>query len=371
MKKTSEEYIALRNKFKPGKISFIFLYESPQANGAYFYDFKDVKKDLLFKPLMKLIDFRYNYLNEQVKLKGIKRFQELGYFIVDSVYEPVNTITNAGVRDNIILKNFHGLVNDLKSISADTEETPIILVKTSMFKLLYEKLRSEGFNVINEYISVPNLTESKEERFLRKIMEVFMCQLILANDKLSKYYLPKGIPNEYSVKSKKVKAILLGADPSNFDSSGKTRVSTHVFNIMGSGSASFNRIRGNLTLTGLSKENLYAQNVVRNYMTVEASQNRLWPSFAELWKPLLKEDLDKLDPQKQLPVFVTEECVMNVMLNSDIERQKAAVNYYVQNIIVKPEDNYLERNLIPCFTGNYAYSDFPSFFNEVRKYVKL
>ena len=371
MKKTPEEYIALRNQFKPEKINFIFLYESPQAEGAYFYDFKDVKKDLLFKPLMKLIDFKYNFLNEQVKLKGLKRFQELGYFIVDSVYEPVNTITNQGVRDSIILKNFSSLVEDLKSISADIEKTPIILVKTTMFKLLYEKLKNEGLNVINEYISVPNLTENKEDRFLRKIMEIFMCQLILANDKLKKFYLPKGIPHEYSVKSKKVKAIVLGADPSNFDSSGNTRVSTHVFNIMGSGSASFNRIKGNLTLAGLSKENIYAQNVVRNYMTVEASKNKLWPFFAELWKPLLKEDLDKLDPFKELPVFISEECVMNVLLNSDIQQQKAAINYYAQSIIVKPEDNYLERNLIPCFSGNYAYSEFPSFVKEVKKYVKV
>ncbi len=371
MKKTPEEYIALRNQFKPEKINFIFLYESPQAEGAYFYDFKDVKKDLLFKPLMKLIDFKYNFLNEQVKLKGLKRFKELGYFIVDSVYEPVNTITNQGVRDNIILKNFSSLVEDLKSISADSEKTPIILVKTVMFKLLYEKLKNEGLNVINEYISVPNLTENKEEKFLRKIMEIFMCQLILANDKLKKYYLPNGIPHEYSVKNKNVKAIVLGADPSNFDSSGKIRVTSHVFDLMGRGLRSFNSIIDNLRLAGISKKNIYAQNLVRNYMTVEASKNKLWPFFAELWKPLLKEDLDKLDPYKDLPVFITEECVMNVLLNSNIEKQKAAINYYVQSIIVKPEENYLERNLIPCFSEIYAYSEFPSFVKKVNKYVKV
>lgn len=371
MKRTSEEYKTLRNKFLPDKINFIFLYESPQADGAYFYDFKNVKKDLLFKPLMKLIDFKYNYLNEQVKLKGLKKFQELGYFLVDSVYEPVNTLMNQGVRDNIILKNLSSLIEDLKGLSADKRQTPVILVKTAVFRLLNERLKQNGFNVINESIPVPNLTENKEEKFLKKIMEIFICRLITSNDQLKKFYLPKGIPHEYSVKSKNVKAILLGADPGNTDSNGSTGSYTHVFDIMGRGTRSFNSIRNNLRLAGLSKLNIYAQNLVRNYLTAEASGNAMWQFFAELWKPLLKEDLDKLDPQKQLPVFVTEECVMNVLLNSDIERQKAAVNYYIQSIIVKPGDNFLERNLVPCFTGNYSYGDYPLFVKEVHMCLKL
>lgn len=371
MKKTPGEYIALRNSFKPGNINFIFLYESPQADGAYFYDFKNTRKDLLFKPMMKLIDFKYSFLNEQIKLKGLRKFQELGYFVVDSVYEPVNTIPNDGVRDKIILNNFNELVEDLKSISADTLAIPIILVKTNTFRLLNGKLKKSGFNVVNDSVPVPNLTDNKEDKFLRRINEIFVCQQILANKQLRKYYLPLGIPHEYSVKSSKVKAIVIGADPSNFDSSGNTRVYSHVFDIMGKGATLFGDIKDNLRTVGLDKINIYVQNLVRNYMTLDASVKMMWPHFAELWKPLLKSDLDILDPKRELPVFVTEEYVLDALLNPGEERLKQPIDYYVNGTIIEPDQNILNRSLVPCFTGAYAYTDFPLFVKKVRKRLML
>ncbi len=370
MTKTPEEFIALRKKYKPDNINLIFLFESPLADGGYFYDHKSLQTDILFKPMMKLIDFKYNFLNEQIKIQGLKKFREAGYYMIDSIYEPVNTFTNSGVRDNLILKNYQNLLSDLREISADKLGIPIILVRSNIFNLYHKKLKDEGFNVINESVIVPYIANNKEEKFLRKLMEIFMCQVIVANPELKKYYCSYGIPHEHSVKSKKVKAVILGSDPSNFNNNGKTEVVSHVFDLQNPKSQYFKGISKNIRLLELDKNNIYVQNLVRNYMTKETIDNKLWFEFSELWKPLLKEDLDKLDPKKVLPVFAADECVLNALLNFPNEQRLAPLNYYTENIIVKPEENFLERNLIPCFRGNYLYSDYPLYVKFIKQYIK-
>jgi hypothetical protein len=217
---------------------------------------------------------------------------------------------------------------------------------------------------------VPNLTDNKEDKFLKKLMEVYMCRLILSNPTLKSYYLPYGIPHEHSVKSKNLKAIILGTDPSNFNNNGKTEIMTHVFDLQSTKTQYFRSIEKNIKLLDLNKGNIYVQNLVRNYMTKEMPDNKLWNEFAELWKPLLKEDLDKLDPKKELPVFATAECVLNALLVFPDEQNIPAIDYYTKCIIVPPEENILERNLIPCFRGNFAYSDNPLYVKYIRQFVK-
>lgn len=370
MTRTPEEYIALRNKFKPDNINIIFLFESPVAEGAYFYDTKSHQNDFVFKTMMRLIDFKYNHLNEQIKLQGLKKFKETGYYIMDSVYEALSSELAPKKKEVTILKNYDNLINDLKDISADKKHTPIILVKANIFSLFNSKLKNSGFNVINESIVVPYLAHGKEDKFLKKLMEVFICQVILANSSLKSYYCSYGIPHEHSVKSKNVKAIILGTDPSNFSNNGKTVIMTHVFDLQNSRAHYFNNINNNIRMLGLNKESIYVQNVVRNYMTKESPDNKLWFDFAELWKPILMEDLDKLDPKMELPVFATAECILNVLLNFPDEQKIPANKYYNDRIIVHPEENYLGRNLIPCFRRNFKYSEFPLYVEYIKKFIK-
>ncbi|MEO8514568.1 MAG: hypothetical protein ABI543_13485 [Ignavibacteria bacterium] len=370
MHRTPEEYRALRNKFKPDNINMIFLFESPVADGAYFYDPKNHQNDFVFKTMMRLIDFKYNHLNEQIKLQGLKKFKETGYYIIDSVYEALDSELAPKKKEGTILKNYDNLIDDLKDISADKKHIPIILVKSNLFALLNSRLKTSEFNVINESIVVPYLAHGKEDKFLKKLMEVFICQVIIVNSNLKSYYCSYGIPHEHSVKGKNVKAIILGSDPSNFSNHGKTIVMTHVFDLQNPRAQYFSSINNNIRLLGLNKDNIYVQNVVRNYMTKETADNRLWFDFAELWKPLLLEDLDKLDPKKELPVFATAECVLKALLNLPDEKKIPANKYYNDRIIVKPEENYLGRTLIPCFRGHYKYSEFPLYVEYIKQFVK-
>jgi len=367
--KTPEEFIAIRNNFKPEKISLIFLFESPMHDGGYFYDHKSLKSDLVFKPMMKLIDFKYNFLNEQIKLQGLKKFKESGYFTVDATYQPVNTITNEGVKNNLILKNSAGLIEDLKSINAHKEQTPIIIVRSNLFKLYNQKLLKEGFNVINESIIVPFMANNKEERFHRKILEIFMCRVIVANPLLRSMYLPYGTPHENAVKPKKTRAIILGTDPSNFDDKGKTFVMSHAFDIQNPKSRYWQFIFDNVKYLGLDKTSVYMQYLVRNYMNKITRDNGYWYEFAEIWKSMLMEDLDKFDPERKFPVLALSEFVITALLNEPDKHNIPFDKYYEQNIIIQPEENYLERRLIPCFTETMSYSNNPAFVKFIREFI--
>ena len=369
MAKTPEEFKAIRNKFKPEKISLIFLFESPLHDGGYFYDHKSLKSDVVFKPMMKLIDFKYNFLNEQIKIQGLKKFKESGYFTVEATYQPVNTITNEGVKNNLILKNSEGLIKDLKSINAHKEQTPIIIVRSNLFKLYNQKLLKEGFNVINESIIVPFMANNKEDKFHRKILEIFMCRVIVANPLLKSVYLPYGTPHETAGKLKKTRAIIIGTDPSNYDDRGKTLVMSHAFDMQNPKSKYWMEIFNNIKYLGLDKTSVYMQYLVRNYMNKVTRENGHWYDFAEIWKSMLKEDLDKFDPEMKLPVLALSDFVVTALLNNPDQHNIPFDKYYEQNIIIQPEENYLERKIIPCFIENLQYANNPAFVKHIKQYI--
>lgn len=122
----------------------------------------------------------------------------------------------------------------------------------------------------------------------------------------------------------KLKAILLGADPTNNgtkDKKGLKEIKT-VFGI-GEYAEFFRPQETNLKQINLDKENLYIQNVCRNYFKEETSKNKHWSEVAKLWMKFLKEELDTLDPEMKLPVLATSEVIMKVLVGNEIARASA------------------------------------------------
>ena len=131
----------------------------------------------------------------------------------------------------------------------------------------------------------------------------------------------------------------------------------------------FRSIISNLNCIGLKLEDVYVQNVVRNYCVAETGKNKHWFTFAELWKPLLKEDLDKLDPERKLPVFATAKIVLEALLIDKSKQLKPRI-YYGELKYHSPEENYLERKLIPCFRHmDYPYTKWEDFNNFVKTVI--
>jgi hypothetical protein len=90
--------------------------------------------------------------------------------------------------------------------------------------------------------------------------EILICGKIEANSVLSASYLPLGIPEIYSCKTEDIKAVVLGADPSNFTDNGETVIIKKVFDLPDGNPGYFASIQRNLSAIGLNKDNIYVQN---------------------------------------------------------------------------------------------------------------
>ncbi|HPE09233.1 MAG TPA: hypothetical protein P5514_12345 [Bacteroidales bacterium] len=126
-----------------------------------------------------------------------------------------------------------------------------------------------------------------------------------------------------------VKAILLGADPTNNGVKGNPGLKEldFVFGINSPFEEDFFRLqKANLSDIGLSKDDLYIQNVCRNYFIEQTGGNSHWNQIAEVWLPFLNEELSILP--KQISVLATAERIMQVLVG---KIQKAEVMYSMQH----------------------------------------
>jgi len=123
------------------------------------------------------------------------------------------------------------------------------------------------------------------------------------------------LPEPY-VGKRKIKAILLGADPTNDgtkEEKGLIRFDT-VFGINSKYEDDFfGPQKRNLESLGISKDNLFIQNVCRNYFTEQTSKNKNWNQVAELWIKYLKAGLKEFH---KLPILVTAEKVMRAITHN-------------------------------------------------------
>lgn len=164
------------------------------------------------------------------------------------------------------------------------------------------------------------------------------------------YPLPKSfLPDDIT----QLKAIVLGSDPSNFSKDGKTNKIQKVFDI-GGDKRYFNTINQNLFEIGLSIENVFVQNMVRNYMDYETASNTKWELFAIKWLPYIRQELEMVDPQNRLPVLVTAEVILKFLVYDTYVLGKPT-DYYtlIKTIPIRPSENRLERNLIPFYRSQF------------------
>ncbi|MBI5020546.1 MAG: hypothetical protein HZB59_03845 [Ignavibacteriales bacterium] len=103
--------------------------------------------------------------------------------------------------------------------------------------------------------------------------------------------------------TKKVKAIVLGADPSNFSDDGKRRNLTKVFGIGDGYTRYFQGILKNLKAVGLGLEDIYVDNMIQDYLDAETSKNKDWIPHAIKNIPDCIKSLDNIDKNRKLPVL--------------------------------------------------------------------
>ncbi len=183
-----------------------------------------------------------------------------------------------------------------------------------------------------------------EERLLVEL------ESLLGGTKLPRIPFPK----PFCFDEKRVKAIVLGADPTN------TKENTQFATVFGIGSGDgryFRDILSNLKLVGLGLETVYVQNLCRNYFNEETSKNKLWEKAAKFWIPRLKDELVKIPAD--VPVLLTAEIIYKALMNPGQRIVGAAECYSGRATIpIRSETNGLNRPLIPFYRNpTYRLND--------------
>lgn len=182
-----------------------------------------------------------------------------------------------------------------------------------------------------------------------------------------KFSIPEAHPKLDSFDPKSIKAIILGADPTHIVNGNPVEIKK-VFGLDLNYSPYWNGINNNIKqVEGLSVDNVYVQNVCRNYFKFETSQNKDWVTVArEYWIPFLKAELDeKFD--KSIPIFITTEFILKAALNNPAKKIRAN-ELYTNCESIDKEDNLFEREII-AFYRHFKYNlknwpEYNSYINE-------
>lgn len=152
-----------------------------------------------------------------------------------------------------------------------------------------------------------------------------------------------------------IKAILLGADPTNdgIQSNKGLKILDTVFGIGSDFEKYFFAPQLiNLNVIEVKKENLYIQNVCRNYFKEQTSENKKWEDVANIWLPYLKKELSFLDDN--IPVFVTAERIMKLL----VTKVPSAKDIYSFNNKFQFFSTDLNRKILPLYRHpSYALSN--------------
>ncbi len=196
---------------------------------------------------------------------------------------------------------------------------------------------------------------------------------IKADVNLSASYINYELPKPYTPNDKsKIKAFILGADPSNFSDNNETRKISYVFDI-GRDKRYFNSINHNLKEIGLSLENVFVENMVRNYMDKETQENTKWELFADKWLPFIKQEFDQVGANRNLPVFITAEIILKFLSSNPFELGTPS-DYYngIRKIPIQPLENKFGRNLIPLYRHPfYELKNWNDYKTKIKNILRI
>ena len=155
----------LRKKYKPRKIKYLLIAESPPEcigdNTRFFYNEKQDKYDFLFKSIMAclFLNFETNYKKED-KDKYLEKFKNAGFFLIDASDEPLNDLSEIDRKKRILLK----IKRKIKEIeNLKSEETLIFLIKKNIYNIFNCRLKDMGYNVVNnKFLPFPCCGHQKE-----------------------------------------------------------------------------------------------------------------------------------------------------------------------------------------------------------------
>ncbi|HEY0057488.1 MAG TPA: hypothetical protein VGB56_00050 [Flavisolibacter sp.] len=146
-------YRKARNKYKPRQVKTLFIAEGPPNSLDRHFYFEDVKQhDSLFLEIMGILypEQKQRYLSSRrdtiLKTELLESFQEDGYWLMHLSEIPCNLNAPLPTLVPSLLLRLQKEID---------KETPIILIKSSLYDLCYKLLVLQGYKVSNERIPFP------------------------------------------------------------------------------------------------------------------------------------------------------------------------------------------------------------------------
>lgn len=170
---TSEKIKNARLKYLLEKISMLFIAEAPPAAVDRFFYYECVEKhDWLFLGIQKVFEPEKAdiYLNSHrppfLKKQMLENFKRKGRFLLD-LYPTAEIIKGL----SLYVGNCIGTIEQYVAEGRMSKDTPIILIKSTVYDSLYYPLRNKGYNVIDERIPFPSSGQQKRfaESFRRAL----------------------------------------------------------------------------------------------------------------------------------------------------------------------------------------------------------
>lgn len=174
------------------------------------------------------------------------------------------------------------------------------------------------------------------------------------------------LPVPYVGKNK-IKAILLGADPTNngIKTDKGLKALETVFGIESDYEKFFFGPQMiNLNALKISKDDLFIQNVCRNYFVKQTGNNKKWNAVAELWIKYLKEEIDEYP---DIPIMVTAEKIIKVLTKTTV-KARDLYDYPEKHLPIYSES--LQREVYPLYRhpsyylSNKSHSDYRNFLRK-------
>jgi hypothetical protein len=146
------DFESARQKYKPDRIKFLLIAEAPpKAGSGRFFYFENVKKgDSLFLETMKVLypDECSDVRNvRRRKREFLERFRNDGFCLIDAADTPMED-TRPAKKKKQIEKSLPSLVQKVRRLIS--EDTKIILISSTVYEVCCNRLKLEGFNVVNE-----------------------------------------------------------------------------------------------------------------------------------------------------------------------------------------------------------------------------
>jgi hypothetical protein len=157
-------YDEVRKKYRPERISCLFIAESPppaaaiQSSRQFYYADRIRKDDRLFINTIKAI-YPEALDATEAELEGekdqwLRRFQQDGFYMIEALEDSQEHEVTKKQRQARITEVLPRLIERVRALAG--KETKIILIKSNVFDVAAQPLRDAGFTVLNtELVDYP------------------------------------------------------------------------------------------------------------------------------------------------------------------------------------------------------------------------